>query len=162
MIHDGGVAFHNTVHREVAPVACIGNLSVLKRLNGSLDSINGGTAIVHDQHGEHCGAVVKLVIAGRALGAMHSLIASFKMNLLILMTVVSCARVDIDATHIFVERTTRDLPYVRLVRIGAVCGRTLVARYRHALGCGEAPSEFSEPRADRVQLQGGISGVGVS
>jgi hypothetical protein len=55
------------------------------------------------------------------------------MDFLILMTVVSCARMNIDAAHIVARRTTRGLSGMRLSLMGAVCGRILGSR--HALGC---------------------------
>jgi hypothetical protein len=50
MVHNGGVAFDNAVHGEVATVSGVGNLSVLENLYCQLDGINSGASIPKDEH----------------------------------------------------------------------------------------------------------------
>jgi hypothetical protein len=51
MVHNGSVAFHYAIHSQIASVACVGDLSVLKRLDSSLNSVKGRAAIFQDEHG---------------------------------------------------------------------------------------------------------------
>jgi hypothetical protein len=87
-------------------------------------------------------------------GFIDILIARLEVDLLILVAVVACAGVDVDATHFLVGRTTRCLACVSLGHASTVCGLVLAGGRRHALGRGNAPSEVAKARANRIQLRG--------
>lgn len=144
MINNGSVALDHAVHGQVASIPCIRDLSILKGLDRSLDGVNGCAAILHDQHGKLCGTAYVSVSRAYARRILSLLIASFKVNLLVLMTVVAGARVHVDTAYIVARRTTRGFACERVQWVSAVGSRTLVRGVRHALGCGEALSNVAQ------------------
>jgi hypothetical protein len=76
------------------------------------------------------------------------------MNPLVLVTVISRTRMNVNAAHIVARRTTRSLACVR-INIGAVYGSIVTTRSRHAYGSREASAEVAEARAERIQCHDG-------
>lgn len=84
------------------------------------------------------------------LALIYVLVASFEVNLLVLVTVIAGTCMHIYAAHIVVGRTTRRLACVRVAWECAVMSRILGGGSRHALISGEAKSEAAELWTNRV------------
>ena len=51
VVNDRSIAFHSTVHSEIATKACIGNFLVFKNFDRKFDGVNGTCSIVEKGHG---------------------------------------------------------------------------------------------------------------
>jgi hypothetical protein len=150
MVDYGSIALNYAVHSQVTAISSISNLPILKRLDGGLDGIDGSTAVFHDEHSQLCGAGVVSVIVHHINVQLHVLIASLKMDPLVLVTVVASTCMHIYAADIDARRTLCSLPRERLVWIGAVDGRILTRGDRHALGCRKALPDGAKSQRNRV------------
>jgi hypothetical protein len=61
MIDNGGIAFDNAIHREVASIAGIGDLPILERLDSSLNCVHSCAAVLQYHHSQLCGTALLLV-----------------------------------------------------------------------------------------------------
>jgi hypothetical protein len=126
VVNNGSIAFNHTVHGEVAAIPRIGDLSVFERLDSSLYSIDGCTAVFQDQHSQLCGTALRSVTVLTSITNVDILITCFEVYLLVLVTVVAGACVYVDTAHIVAGRTTRGFSCVRVDRVRAVESRVLV------------------------------------
>lgn len=90
---------------------------------------------------------------------MNVLVARFKVNPLILVTVVSGTRVDVYAAHIVIGWTTRCLACVRVHWKCAINSGILTGGSRHAFEGRQTPTEVAKPRTQFVQVYTGRGSV---
>ena len=107
MINNHSIALDNAVDSEVAAIAGIGDLSILKYSHSDFNGIHSRSTIPHDLHPRSRSASkVLLANANRHLERRFILIACLKMDVLVLDTVKSRACMDEDACNLVALFTT--------------------------------------------------------
>ena len=114
VVYNGGVALDNSVHGEVAAVSCVRDFPVFERFDGRLDGIDRRPAVLQDQHGQLRSTRMLSALMPPHTRSHDVLVASFQVDLLVLVTVITRAGVHVDAAHVIVGRTTRCLARVRV------------------------------------------------
>jgi hypothetical protein len=94
VVHYRCIAFHNTVHVQIAPESGIGDLGILEALDGSLDCFCSCAAGLEESHGYLGGTgtrQLRLSMASENSVRVDELAARRKVNALIRVAMVACA-----------------------------------------------------------------------